>query len=330
MRTPLFTASLSYFAITALAGCVIDVPQTQCLADIDCPTGFVCSENEWGDLICVPGGSDGGGGGGDIVDPVDTGTDAGSDTGGVAENCTNEVDDDGDGDIDCADTECVDRPVCRRCGDGVIQQNEECDGEALGEESCETLGFPGGQLSCTELCRYDLRDCNAPDTLLYAWDSWAPGQEVEGNFEILDGDLAYACYATPSEEIDYFVTRVALGISGEFETRRSIDLLIWDQSADLTSSTLLFQEQYSARSSFTDLQEVTLADAQVRVSGFFCLGVLHNGFTGPTLANDFDGISAPSAQGLVRTIGGIEQAFSIDEIAVGDWILRATIVPAVR
>lgn len=45
-----------------------------------------------------------------------------------------------------------------RCGDGSINQlSEECDGNLLGA-SCESLGYTGGYLSCTN-CKYDKTHC---------------------------------------------------------------------------------------------------------------------------------------------------------------------------
>ncbi|MBU1536652.1 hypothetical protein KKF84_15100, partial [Myxococcota bacterium] len=50
------------------------------------------------------------------------------------------------------------------CGDSVIQRdNEICDGPALLEESCEDLGYPGGQLVCGETCRYNISGCEGAD-----------------------------------------------------------------------------------------------------------------------------------------------------------------------
>ncbi|MEK6940704.1 MAG: LamG domain-containing protein [Nanoarchaeota archaeon] len=46
------------------------------------------------------------------------------------------------------------------CGDGVLNQViEECDGTDLGEETCESLGFTGGRISCLETCQYDTGGC---------------------------------------------------------------------------------------------------------------------------------------------------------------------------
>jgi len=46
-----------------------------------------------------------------------------------------------------------------RCGDGVIEGDEQCDGAELNGVSCEELGFEGGELGCTAACRFDISDC---------------------------------------------------------------------------------------------------------------------------------------------------------------------------
>lgn len=46
-----------------------------------------------------------------------------------------------------------------RCGDGVINGNDQCDGNALGGASCTSLGYTGGVLKCTDKCARDLAGC---------------------------------------------------------------------------------------------------------------------------------------------------------------------------
>jgi hypothetical protein len=46
------------------------------------------------------------------------------------------------------------------CGDGVVAAPEACDGEDLGDESCVTQGFSGGQLACANDCSFDLAGCS--------------------------------------------------------------------------------------------------------------------------------------------------------------------------
>jgi len=48
-----------------------------------------------------------------------------------------------------------------RCGDGVIQEahQETCDGAALGGQTCQSLGYHGGDLSCAADCSLNLASC---------------------------------------------------------------------------------------------------------------------------------------------------------------------------
>lgn len=45
------------------------------------------------------------------------------------------------------------------CGDGIIQQNEQCDKTNLGEKNCESLGYASGELNCNSRCLYDVKNC---------------------------------------------------------------------------------------------------------------------------------------------------------------------------
>ena len=45
------------------------------------------------------------------------------------------------------------------CGNGEIDEGEQCDGTNLNSQSCETQGFDGGTLSCTAACQFDTTGC---------------------------------------------------------------------------------------------------------------------------------------------------------------------------
>jgi hypothetical protein len=45
------------------------------------------------------------------------------------------------------------------CGDGVIQPEESCDGSNLNNQTCSTLGFSGGVLSCNLNCTFNTSQC---------------------------------------------------------------------------------------------------------------------------------------------------------------------------
>lgn len=45
------------------------------------------------------------------------------------------------------------------CGNGVIDDGEQCDGTELNSQSCGSYGFAAGTLSCTSDCKYDTLSC---------------------------------------------------------------------------------------------------------------------------------------------------------------------------
>ncbi|MBU1535932.1 hypothetical protein KKF84_11475, partial [Myxococcota bacterium] len=47
------------------------------------------------------------------------------------------------------------------CGDGVLDLGEQCDSAELNMETCQTLGYHGGQLLCDSECSYDTSLCEA-------------------------------------------------------------------------------------------------------------------------------------------------------------------------
>lgn len=51
--------------------------------------------------------------------------------------------------------------VEQRCGNGVIEGDEECDGDAIGA-SCTDVGFGPGSVSCTSSCTLDTSECSLP------------------------------------------------------------------------------------------------------------------------------------------------------------------------
>ncbi|MDP1828495.1 MAG: VCBS repeat-containing protein [Archangium sp.] len=45
------------------------------------------------------------------------------------------------------------------CGDGLIQEGEDCDASDPGTATCQSLGFDTGRLVCSSTCRYDTTLC---------------------------------------------------------------------------------------------------------------------------------------------------------------------------
>ena len=47
------------------------------------------------------------------------------------------------------------------CGNGAIDGKEACDGDALNDATCESLGFASGDLSCADDCTFDTSACDS-------------------------------------------------------------------------------------------------------------------------------------------------------------------------
>lgn len=45
------------------------------------------------------------------------------------------------------------------CGDGIISRNEMCDGDNMGGIDCVRIAYAGGELTCTEDCKWDASNC---------------------------------------------------------------------------------------------------------------------------------------------------------------------------
>lgn len=73
---------------------------------------------------------------------------------------------------------CYTIPVC---GNGVVEGDEECDGEDLNNQSCQSLGYDFGKLSCTRDCKFDESGCGYhPDSNCFTFNS------VEGSWRKYD------------------------------------------------------------------------------------------------------------------------------------------------
>lgn len=94
------------------------------------------------------------------------------------ENCQNGQDDDDDGAIDCADSECTFKPACANsCGNGRLDAGEACDGIEVGGASCQDLGFASGTLGCNASCTaFDMALCTG--TVLTCGNGQRDGAEL--------------------------------------------------------------------------------------------------------------------------------------------------------
>lgn len=52
------------------------------------------------------------------------------------------------------------------CGNGGVEPGEECDGESLDNQTCQSLGFRSGTLKCAESCILDMTGCDGGPRVL--------------------------------------------------------------------------------------------------------------------------------------------------------------------
>ncbi|PKN22879.1 MAG: hypothetical protein CVU65_14635 [Deltaproteobacteria bacterium HGW-Deltaproteobacteria-22] len=130
-------------------------------------------------------------------------TDCTFDTSGCDSVCGNGVletgeqcDDDGNDDDDGCNATCVieegwectdtSPSVCTSlCGGGEVTGGEDCDGENLDGQTCLTLGWHGGELTCTDTCGFDLSSCEGfgrcGDGVAQTDDEDCDGADLAGN-----------------------------------------------------------------------------------------------------------------------------------------------------
>ncbi len=67
-------------------------------------------------------------------------------------------------------------PDTARCGDGVINGSDKCDGKALGAMTCKKLGGFGGTLACKGDCTFDTTGC-----VMFTWVELKAGSFMMGS-----------------------------------------------------------------------------------------------------------------------------------------------------
>ncbi len=112
----------------------------------------------------------------EVVDPVEP-TEPGADTPDEPfvdelEICGNGMDDDGDELIDCDDDDCAESCVVDTCGDGIVDDDEECDGAAflLDENRCHewVTSYVSGFVTCNSDCTVNFDTCQTEHSTMNA------------------------------------------------------------------------------------------------------------------------------------------------------------------
>jgi cysteine-rich repeat protein len=94
----------------------------------------------------------------------------------------------------------------RICGDGSLDNGEQCDGSNLGGASCASLGYSGGTLSCTTACAFNTSGCTSANQAPTAPNVNAPSSTTTGT--------ATSVSITLGTDPDGTQTRVSCSSSG--------------------------------------------------------------------------------------------------------------------
>ena len=101
------------------------------------------------------------------------------------------------------------------CGNGIVDGSDECDGDDFNSHSCASQGFDGGELGCTEDCRFDTTgctyDCRAVDLGTVTEDIEITYEDSCQGTSIYDAQRGSNCtgYSTGGKEMVYRITLLA-------------------------------------------------------------------------------------------------------------------------
>jgi PKD repeat protein len=130
------------------------------------------------------------------------------------------------------------------CGNGVQDEGEECDGDDFGGQTCEDLGYSGGNLACNLDCTLDTSTC-IPDP-------FAPG--VSFDLEASNGDEATspATLSVSLSEASSETITVDYAVTGGTSTP--------GEDYTLYPGTLIFNPGITLQIIFIDIEDDTLAE----------------------------------------------------------------------
>jgi hypothetical protein len=74
------------------------------------------------------------------------------------------------------------------CGNGIVEGTEQCDGTNLSGQTCITLGFTGGTLSCAGSCTFNTASCTGASPTIVSVDSTYTGGYNKDN--LIDNIIA--------------------------------------------------------------------------------------------------------------------------------------------
>ncbi|MFC1678138.1 dockerin type I domain-containing protein [Patescibacteria group bacterium] len=234
------------------------------------------------------------------------------------------------GDLSCLD-DCTDFDTsqCNSCGNGSKEGSEECDGSDLGGESCTSLGFISGSLSCMPNCVLNTTDCvsmaeeggtpgSGPRGGASAGDTgFDPGSDEEEETKVIVRGKSY-----PSSDVHILVDGRVIGIAATnpnadfyFETNEIspgvANFSFWSEDSNGLKSTLL------------TLTFRVISRAVTTVTGVYLSPSIDVDKKSVTQGEDIKvfGQTVPDSEVVIHIQSPDEFIESTNSIDTGDWAL---------
>lgn len=143
------------------------------------------------------------------------------------------------------------------CGNGIKEINEECDGPDLGGQTCISLGYAGGALSCNSNCTFNTSRC-------ISISPFGGGGYTRPQY----GTLIISGKAYPNSEVillsDGEIRQITkAGAKGDFE------IILSNLSPGFYLFTLYSEDSRGRKSSLLNFQANIVAGQTVKSSGLF-------------------------------------------------------------
>jgi len=103
------------------------------------------------------------------------------------------------------------------CGNGSLDEGEDCEGDDLAGATCESLGMGPGSVTCNDFCSYVVAGCAFPENCSNAKDD--DGEGIGGINGINHMLALVASYLKPT-----YAMRAPRGAKGVPMTQRSSSL----------------------------------------------------------------------------------------------------------
>lgn len=228
-----------------------------------------------------------------------------------------------DGDIDPNPGDGTDASF--RCGNGIAEQEEDCDENDLAGSSCESLGFSGGTLACDLLtCRYDVSECIATQTLTN--DNGVCNRNLTCNGG--NPQNMVECFANATLPPPFHLTQVSYTIGPSPGAPNSLNVEVYQWAGTGPPGALASTVAVGAADRTVGAHTVNLVTPVELATPSFCIGLgattLNDGysigFSDSSIVAGASWVQAPACNLNVFT-----DTASAANLVMGNWCIRATV-----